>query len=145
MKILHHPFLKPNIHHLLSCLWFLSPGDRRSGRTTVLAAAAIVSAYQNPGQLIYILDHHPGESKNRHTFDIVRDMISVFPHDSYEMHRNQGTLRVVPGTRVEGLDMKSISILAFKGMIARLQESGLELDDILLIVKSQFIQKVMSE
>ena len=49
--------------------------NRATGRSTVRALEAIARAIRNPGQLIYVQDHHYGDRADEHLLSMIRGYV----------------------------------------------------------------------
>jgi len=68
----------------LPILEWLIGGDRRSGRTFILAIAIIRSACRNPGTPVYLIDHHDNHnSSQHHMYILIRRLLDESPLPRY--------------------------------------------------------------
>ncbi len=80
--------LTPQQRELLSAARVLYYGERRTGRSLVLALAAIEAAIRTPGLEVFVFDHHGTTRADEHLVDLISHLVDhANPGSAVAAHR----------------------------------------------------------
>lgn len=76
--------------------WLLSSddGERRTGRSTLIAIVLIRQAARNPGRTVSYVDHLPHQENRRYVCEIIRDLLHSDPRFDQRAVVNRDNFRL---------------------------------------------------